>query len=138
MFGGHCWLAGLHADMEGREGSPSLPPASQPATPPTSYQNRTPLIARGIDPKFKTPIQIMSELRQYHHSLRVFQIRQSSKGWIFMGDTPKDFAILQTQALHGLATKCKLINMDELINKSTNDYVTLLPCENIANVNNKG
>ena len=44
----------------------------------------------------------------------------------------------QTQALHGLAPKCKLINMHELINKSTNDYVTLLPCENGANVNNKG
>ena len=42
-----------------------------------------------------------------------------------------------TQALHGLAPKCKLINMHELINKSTNDYVTLLPCKNGANVNNK-
>ena len=44
-------------------GSPSLPPASQPITPPSSYTNRTPLIATGIDPKFNTPIQIMSELR---------------------------------------------------------------------------
>ena len=43
-----------------------------------------------------------------------------------------------TQALHGLAPKCKLINMHKLINKSTNDYVTLLPCKNGANVNNKG
>ena len=43
-----------------------------------------------------------------------------------------------TQALYGLAPKCKLINMHELINKSTNDYVTLLPCENGANVNKKG
>ena len=77
-------------------GSP-LPPASQPTTPPTSYKNRTPQIAIGIDPKFKTPIQIMSELRQYHPSLRVFQIRQSSKGWIFIGDTPKNFAILQSE-----------------------------------------
>ena len=42
------------------------------------------------------------------------------------------------QALHGLAPKCKLINMHELINKSTNDYVTLLPCKNGVNVNNKG
>ena len=49
-------------------GSPSLPPASQPTAPPTSYKNRTPLIAMGIDPKFKTPIQIMSKLRQYHPS----------------------------------------------------------------------
>ena len=77
--------------------SPSLPPASQPTTPPLSYKNRTPLIATGIDPKFNTPVQIMSELRQYHPSLRVFQIRQSSKGWMFIGDTPKDFAILQSE-----------------------------------------
>ena len=78
-------------------GSPSLLPACQPATPPTSYKNRTPLIATGIDPKFKTTIQIMSELRQYHRSLRVFKIRQSSNSWIFIGDTPKDFAILQSE-----------------------------------------
>ena len=75
-------------------GSPSLLPASQPTTPPSSYKNWTPLVATGIDPKFITPIQIMSELRQYHPSLRVFQIRQFSKGWIFIGDIPKDFAIL--------------------------------------------
>ena len=78
-------------------GSPSLPPASQPTTPPSSHKNRTPLIATGIDPKLNAPIQIMSELRQYHPSLRVFQIRQSSKGWTFIGDTPKDFAILQSE-----------------------------------------
>ena len=47
-------------------------------------------------------------------------------------------SISGAQALHGLAPKCKLINMHVLINKSTNDYVTLLPCENVANVNNKG
>ena len=46
--------------------------------------------------------------------------------------------IMPAQALHGLAPKCKLINMHELIKKSTNDYVTLLPCKNGANVNNKG
>ena len=75
----------------------SLPPASQPTTPPSSYKNRTPLIATGIDPKFNTPIPIMSELRQYYPSLRVFQIKQSQKGWIFIGDTPEDFAILQSK-----------------------------------------
>ena len=63
-----------------------------------------------------------------------------SSGWIlscFFGCEGKIHKP-KPQALHGLAPKCKLINMDELINKSTNDYVTLLPCENIANVNNKG
>ena len=39
----------------------------------------------------------MSELRQYHSSLRVFQIKQSQKGWIFIGDTSEDFAILQSE-----------------------------------------
>ena len=53
---------------------------------------------------------------------------------IFFATRPKSPA----QALHGLAPKCKLINMHELINKSTNDYVTLLHCKNDANVNNKG
>ena len=77
--------------------SPSLPPTSQPTTPPSTYKNRTPLITMDIDLKFNKSIQIMSELRQYHPSLRVFQIKQSQKGWIFIGDTPKDFAILQSE-----------------------------------------
>ena len=78
-------------------GWPSRPPASQPATPPSTYKNRTPLIAKGIDPKFNTSIGIMSELRQYHPSLRIFQIKQPQKGWIFVGETPKDFSILQSE-----------------------------------------
>ena len=78
-------------------GSPSLPFASQPTTPPSNYKNRTPLIATGIDPKYNTAIRIMSELRQHHPSLRVYQIKQSPKGLIFIGDTPKDFAILQSE-----------------------------------------
>ena len=39
----------------------------------------------------------MSELRQYHPDLRVLQIKQTKNGWIFIGDTPKDFAILQSE-----------------------------------------
>ena len=42
------------------------------------------------------------------------------------------------QALHGLAPKCELINVHELIKKSTNNYVTLLPLENGINLNTKG
>ena len=44
----------------------------------------------------------------------------------------------KTQALDGLAPKCELINMHELIKKSTNNYVTLLPNENGINLNTKG
>ena len=78
--------------------SPSHPPASQSTLPPTSYKNWTPLIVKGIDPKFNRQLRIMSELRQYHPSLRVFQLKQSQNGWIFIGDTPKDFAILQSES----------------------------------------
>ena len=79
-------------------GSPSLPPASQPTTPHSNYKNKTQLIATGIAPKYNTPIKIMSELRQYHPSLRVLQIKQTKIGRIFIGDTPKDFSILQSKA----------------------------------------
>ena len=77
--------------------SPSLPPTSQPTIPPSSYKNRTPLIATGVGPKFNTQIRIMSELRQYNPNRRVFQINQTQNGWIFTGDTPKDFAVLQSK-----------------------------------------
>ena len=77
--------------------SPSLSPASQPSIPPSSYKSTTPLIATSIDPKFNTHIRIMSELRWYHLSLRVFSIKQTRNGWIFTGDAPKDFDILQTE-----------------------------------------
>ena len=77
--------------------SPSLPPASLLSMPPSSYKNRNPLTATGINPQFNIQIRIMSELRPYHPSLRVFRIKQTQNGWIFIGDTPKDFAILQSE-----------------------------------------
>ena len=77
--------------------SASLPPASQPTIAPSGYKNMTPLIATGIDPKFNTQIRIMSELRQYHPNLRVFRIKQTQNGWIFIRHAPKDFAILQSE-----------------------------------------
>ena len=54
----------------------------------------------------------------------IFQINSQSK--------------TDAQALHGLAPKCELINMHELIKKSTNNYVTLLPLENGIKLNTKG
>ena len=54
--------------------------ANPPCRPQTT-KKKIPLIAAGIDPKFNTPIKIMSELRQYHPNLRVFQIKQTKK-WL--------------------------------------------------------
>ena len=39
----------------------------------------------------------MSELKQYHPNLRVFRIKHTQNGWIFVGDAPKEFAILQSE-----------------------------------------
>ena len=121
-------------------GSPSLPPASQPTKSPSTYKNKTPLIATGIDPKFKTPIQIMSELRQYHPSLRVLQIKQTKNGWIFIGDTPKDFNILQNvkvalpRSYHSAdATKSKILVFKGVsINITVNDFKELLDFNKIT------
>ena len=64
-------------------------PVNPPYRPPATEQDFT-----GIDPNFNTQIRIMSELKQYHPNLRVLRIKQTQNGWIFIGDTPKDFAIL--------------------------------------------
>ena len=57
---------------------------------------------------------------------------------IFAGTEVLTVPFFPTQALHELAPKCELINMHELIKKSTNNYVTLLPLENCTNLNMKG
>ena len=38
-----------------------------------------------------------------------------------------------TQALHGLAPKCEMLNMHEIVDKPTNNYITLLSFENGTN-----
>ena len=40
----------------------------------------------------------MSELRQYHPNLKVFRIKQSQNNWSFTGDSPNDFAMLQSES----------------------------------------
>ena len=70
--------------------------------------------------------------------LMVFQATVSLVNRVPIGDRILEtLTKIPSQALHGLAPKCKLINIHELINKPRNDYVTMLPCENGANVNNK-
>ena len=65
--------------------------------PPFSYKDRIPLIATGIYSNVNTQIRITSERRQYYPTLRVFRIKQSQHGWIFIPDTNKEFAILQSE-----------------------------------------
>ena len=120
-------------------GSPSLPPASQLTTLPSNYKNRTPLIATGIDPKLNTAIRIMSKLRQCHPSLRGFQIRQSQKGWIFIGDTPKDFTVLQSETklkqVFGPKVKVSLLKLYHSADASKIKYLVFKGVSNNISVN---
>ena len=56
------------------------------------------MILSGVDGKFKNWRSIISELRQYHPSLKVSQIKELPKGdFLVIGDSMKDVFILQSE-----------------------------------------
>ena len=91
--------------------SPTLPSTLQrtmsseqpPETPvrpkPSTYKNTIPVIFSGIDTKFQNWRSIMGELRQYHPSLKISQIKEFAKrGLLVVGDSPQDAVILQNES----------------------------------------
>ena len=53
-------------------GASSASPINTPAHPrPSTYKNSIPIILSDVDPKFNSVVKLMSELRQFHPSLRV-------------------------------------------------------------------
>ena len=46
--------------------------------------------------------------------------------------------VMMTQPLHGLAPKCKLIDVNELVEMSKSNNVTLLPFKNGENMHIEG
>ena len=81
----------------------------------------------------------MSELRQYHPSLRVFQIRQSQNVWNFIGDTPNDFAILQSETkmkqVFGPKFKVSLPKSYNSVDASKSKYLIFKGVSNNISVN---
>ena len=56
-----------------------------------------PIILSGVDPKFNSVTELMSELRQLHPSLRVSKVQElKNNRFLVIGDTPRDVAILQS------------------------------------------
>ena len=48
-----------------------------PARPkPSTYKNSVPVILNNVDPKFNSFVKLMSELRQFHPSLRVSKVEE--------------------------------------------------------------
>ena len=58
----------------------SKPPLRTPVRPRPNIKNKIPMILSGVDGKFKNWRSIMDELRQYHPSLKVSQIKELPKG----------------------------------------------------------
>ena len=80
-----------------KTGSSELPPET-PVRPKPSIKNKIPVILSGVDGKFKTWRSVMGELRQYHPSLKVSQIKELPKGdFLVTGNSMQDVFILQSE-----------------------------------------
>ena len=79
-------------------GVSSASPINIPACPkPSTYKNSVPIILNNVDPKFNSVIKVMSELRQFHPSLRVSKVQElKTNRFLVIGDTPRGVAILQS------------------------------------------
>ena len=79
-------------------GTSSASPINTPARPrPSTHKNSVPIIRSDVDPKFNSAVKLMSELRQFHPSLRVSKVQElKNNRFLVIGDTPRDVAILQS------------------------------------------
>ena len=79
-------------------GASSASPINTPSHPkPSTYKNSIPNILNDVNPKFNSVIKLMSELRQFHPSLRVSKVQElKNNGFLVIGDTRRDVAIFQS------------------------------------------
>ena len=79
--------------------SSSEQPPETPVQPkPSTLTNKIPVILSGIDKRFKTWRSVIGELRQYHPSLKVSQVKELPKSdLLVIGDSVQDVVILQNE-----------------------------------------
>ena len=69
----------------------------QPVKRPSTHKNSVKIILSDLDPKFNSVVKLMSELRQFHPSLRVSKVQElKNNRFLVIGDTPRDVSILQS------------------------------------------
>ena len=89
-------------------GSPTLPSQQKsgsseptlgtPVRPKPSIKNKVPVILSGVEEEFKNWRKLMGELRQFHPSLKISQIKELPKGnFLIIGDSMQDVLILQSE-----------------------------------------
>ena len=60
--------------------SSSQPPLGTPVRPNPNIKNTIPVILSGVNEEFRNWRKLMGELRQFHPSLKISQIKELSKG----------------------------------------------------------
>ena len=81
-----------------KPGSTELP-LGTPVRPKPSLKNKIPVILNGVDGKFKNWRTLMGELRQFHPSLKISQIKELPKcDFLVIGDSVQDIIILQSES----------------------------------------
>ena len=62
-----------------KTGSSDPPPGTPTRPKPASINNKIPVILSGIKKEHKNWRKLLGELRQFHHSLKIFQIKELQK-----------------------------------------------------------
>ena len=58
----------------------SQPPLGTPVRPKPNHKNTIPVILSDVNEKFRNWRKVLGELRQFHPSLKISQIKELSKG----------------------------------------------------------
>ena len=75
------------------------PSTGTPVRPKPNHRNTIPVILSGVNEEFRNWRQLMGELRQFHPSLKISQIKELSKGdFLIIGDSVQDTVILQSES----------------------------------------
>ena len=76
----------------------SEPPLETPVRPKPSIKNKVPVILGDVKKEYKNWRKLMGELRQFHPSLKISQIKELPKGdFLIIGDSMQDVLILQSE-----------------------------------------
>ena len=74
------------------------PPETLTCPKPASIKNKIPVILSGIKEEHKNWHKLLGELRQFHPSLKISQIKELPKGdFLIIGDSMQDVIILQSE-----------------------------------------
>ena len=75
------------------------PPLRTPVRPKPNIKNSIPVILSGVIEKFKNWRILMGELRQFHPSLKISQIKELPKGdFVVIGDSLQYVIILKSES----------------------------------------